>query len=171
MADPTATPPDMAAYGVDASTWVPLEWTWARERLEAARNFWLTTASADGRPHSMPVWGVWDDGAQRFAFSCAPTARKARNLGENPHVVITTESTVEALSIEGSASLLDPDDHRREEWIDRLVVKYRAMGSDLGAPFLRRNLVFDVRPSRAFAVIERDEEFSTRATRWRFDAP
>ena len=48
------------------------------------------------------------------------------------------------------------------------MAKYRAMGSDLSAPFLLRNLMFEVEPRQAFAVIERDEEFSTRATRWTF---
>ncbi len=165
---PEPSIPDMVGYGVDASTWTPLDWSWAGDRLRMARNYWLTTVSRQGRPHSMPVWGVWEDGEQRFSFSCAPSARKARNLAANPLVVVTTESTVECLSIEGRATLLDPDDPRREPWIERLVAKYRAMGSDLGAPFLRRNLMFEVEPQRAFAVIERDEEFSTRATRWTF---
>ena len=160
--------PEMSAYGVDSSVWSALPWEWADDRLDAARNYWLVTASAQGRPHSMPVWGVWESSEYRFSFSCAPQARKARNIAANSHVVITTESTVECLSVEGRAALLDPQDPRRETWIERFVAKYRAMGSDLGAPFLRRNLMFEVAPRRAFAVIERDEEFSTRATRWTF---
>jgi hypothetical protein len=42
------------------------------------------------------------------------------------------------------------------------------MAPELNAEFLRQNLVFEVVPERAFAVIEREAEFSTRATRWRF---
>lgn len=167
MGVPSATRPAMTEYGVDTDAWKPLEWSWARSRLEPSRNYWLATVSATGRPHSLPVWGVWDDHTSRFCFSCAPTARKARNLAANSGVVVATESTVECLSIEGTAALVT-DETLREGWIERFVAKYRAMGSDLGASFLRRNLLFEVNPSRAFAIIERDDEFSTRATKWVF---
>lgn len=168
MGAPSPTRPAMSDYGVDNPSWSPLPWAWARERLEPIRNYWLVTVSGAGRPHSLPVWGVWDDGEQRFSFSCAPTARKARNLAANPGVVITTEDAVECVSLEGSAALLT-DEARREEWIERYLVKYRPMAPDLGAPFLRRNLLFEVTPERAFAIIEREDEFANRATRWLFD--
>ena len=168
MSRPHARQPDMSGYGVDAATWSPLQWDWARSRLEPARNYWLVTVSGDGRPHSLPVWGVWNDTDLQFSFSCAPTAHKARNIEQNPRIVVTTESTVECLSVEGIASLLHSTNDRRELWIERFVQKYRAMGSDVGAPFLRRNLLFEVTPSRAIAVIEREGEFATRPTRWDF---
>ena len=44
------------------------------------------------------------------------------------------------------------------------------MAPELSAEFLRQNLVFEVVPERALAIIEREEEFATRATRWRFAA-
>ncbi len=164
MSDPVAQRPAMDDYGVEAATWEPLPWSWARERLTSARNYWLCTVSGAGRPHSMPVWGVWHDLELRFAFGCVPTARKARNLAANPRLVITSEDTVECLSVEGTATLIDDD--RKEVWIERTLDKYRSVVPDLGAPFLRRNLMFEVTPERAFAVIDRDDEFSTRPTRW-----
>jgi Pyridoxamine 5'-phosphate oxidase len=167
VADPVADRPHMSDYGVDTPAWTPLPWSWARERLDAARNLWLVTVSADGRPHSMPVWGVWDDDAHRFAFSCAPGARKARNLRAHDRCVITTESTVECVSVEGRAALLGPGP-RSEAWIDRYLAKYQAMAAQLSADFLRANLLFEMTPERAFAVIEREDEFATRATRWTF---
>lgn len=36
------------------------------------------------------------------------------------------------------------------------------------AEFLGQNLLVEFEPDRAFAVIEREDEFSTRATRWVF---
>jgi len=36
-----------------------LAWEKAAARFAAARNYWVSTASATGRPHAMPVWGVW----------------------------------------------------------------------------------------------------------------
>ena len=57
-----------------------------------------------GRPHALPVWGVWDDDDGRFAFSAGPRARKVRNLAANPQAVVMIDDTVECVSIEGSAA-------------------------------------------------------------------
>lgn len=158
----------MPDYGVDASSWTPLPWSWAVERLAANRNFWVVTVSADGEPHALPVWGVWDDVENRFAFSCGPRSRKARNLAANPQVAIMTEDTVECLSLEGRAVPVR-DAGRQDRWIERYLAKYRPMAADLSAEFIRQNLIVDFEPQRAFGVIEREDEFATRATRWVFD--
>jgi hypothetical protein len=169
VTEPRAEQPWMPDYGVDAATWVPLPWSWAAERLAGNRNFWIVTVSADGRPHALPVWGVWEDAEGRFAFSCSPRARKARNLAGNPHAVVMTDDTVECLSVEGQANPVI-DEPRLAEWVDRYLAKYRPMAQDLSAEFLRRHLMMEFVPDRAFAVIEREDEFSTRATRWVFQA-
>ena len=38
-----------------------LPWSDVVEWLTAARNYWVCTTRADGRPHAMPVWGLWMD--------------------------------------------------------------------------------------------------------------
>lgn len=157
----------MRDYGVGGPSWSPLPWSWAAERLAANKSFWVVTASAAGRPHAMPVWGVWHDGDHRFAFSCSPNARKARNLAENPQAVVTVDDTVECISVEGRAAPVTDGD-RREEWIERYLAKYRPIAPELSADFVRGHLLVELAPERAFAVIERDEEFADRATRWRF---
>jgi Pyridoxamine 5'-phosphate oxidase len=157
----------MPDYGVDTPSWNPLPWSWAAERLAAGRNFWLVTASATGRPHALPVWAVWDDGEHRFGFSCGPRSRKAANLAANPQAVLAGDDTVECLSLEGRAELVTGE--RSETWITRYLAKYQPIMAELSADFLRANLVFEFVPERAFAVIEREPEFSDRATRWSFD--
>ena len=157
----------MPDYGVGAASWEPLPWAWAAERLTANRNFWVVTVSPAGRPHAMPVWGVWSDEVQRFAFSCSPRARKARNLAGNPQATVMIDDTVECLSLEGRAEPV-LDDKRREQWIERYVGKYQPMAADLSAEFVRAHLVLEFTPERAFAIIEREAEFATRATRWVF---
>jgi nitroimidazol reductase NimA-like FMN-containing flavoprotein (pyridoxamine 5'-phosphate oxidase superfamily) len=156
----------MQAYGVGGPAWTALPWSWAAERLTGARNFWVVTVSAAGRPHALPVWGVWDDD-WAFAFSCAPSARKARNLAANPAMTVMTESTVECLSVEGRARAVESDG-RRERWIERYVAKYGPLEPNLTADFVRQHLLFEFAPERALAVIERTDEFATRATRWVF---
>ena len=158
----------MPDYGVDTPAWAPLPWSWAVERLLANRNFWVVTVSAQGRPHALPVWGVWDHGENRFAFSCGPRSRKARNLAANAQAAIMTEDTVECLSIEGRATTVR-DTGRQDVWIERYIAKYRRMSADLSAEFIRQNLIVEFEPERAFAVIEREDDFATRATRWTFD--
>lgn len=157
----------MSAYGVEDSTWSPLPWSWAAERLIGNRNFWVVTVTPAGRPHATPVWAVWDEDEHRMAFSCATTSRKARNLAVNPHTVVMAEDTVECVSIEGrSAPVTDVDRH--DWWAERYLAKYRPFSPDLSAAFLAENLLVEFEPERAFGVIEREEEFSTRATRWHF---
>lgn len=158
----------MPDYGVDAGAWAPLPWSWAAERLAAGRNFWVVTVSGEGRPHAMPVWGVWDEGDRRFAFSCGPRSRKLRNLAANPEVVVMTDDTVECLSVEGRAARV-VDASRREQWVGRYLDKYRPVAPDLSPEFLAQNVIVEFVPERAFAVIEREEDFSSRPTRWVFD--
>ena len=168
MAEPRAERPYMPDYGVHTASWAPLAWPWAAERLSGCRNFWVVTVSSAGSPHAMPVWGVWDEAEHRFCFSCGPRSRKARDLASNPHTAVMVDDTVECLSMEGRSALVD-DGGRRTAWVDRYLAKYRSVSVDLSADFLGRNLIVEFRPERAFAVIEREEEFSTRATRWVFD--
>lgn len=158
----------MPDYGVDTPDWAALDWPWAAQRLTANRNFWVVTVSVDCQPHAMPVWRVWDDDEHRFAFSCGPRSRKARNLAANPRAVIATESTVECVSVEGTAAPVH-DSRRREQWIARYLTKYRSISPELSADFLGQNLLFEFVPQRAFAMIEREDEFATRATRWVFE--
>lgn len=157
----------MAAYGTDSPDWQALPWEWAGERLTTNHNYWLVTVSATCAPHALPVWGVWHDAELRFMFSCAPAAQKARNIASNPRVVVTVDNTVECVSLEGSASLLD-DAARIDTWVGRYVAKYGKDTPEGLGDFVRQNAMYEVEPSIAFAVIEREDEFATRATRWRF---
>lgn len=168
MAEPRAEQPYMPDYGVGGPAWAPLPWSWAAERLLANRNFWVVTASGEGRPHAMPVWGVWDEEHRRFAFSCGPHSRKARNLAANPRAVIMVDSTAECISVEGRAGLLH-DDERRRRWAGLYVDKYKSISDDISAEFFLAHLIVEFEPERAFAIVETAEEFATRATRWVFD--
>ena len=76
-------------YG-DASA-TPPPWTSIERLLTDAQLYWIITVRADGRPHAVPLVGVWQDGA--FAFCTGPDEQKHRNLDANPHVAVTTGST------------------------------------------------------------------------------
>lgn len=159
----------MAGYGVPESDDGVLPWSWAEDRLLRSRNYWVTTVTGQGRPHSLPVWGVWLPARERFWFSCSTTARKARNLRAVPWVVVAPSDTVEVVSLEGEAR--EVTGGAIDDGIDAYFAKYggeMAMARDAVAAFLRSNASFEVTPQRAFGIIERPDEFSQRATRWRW---
>jgi nitroimidazol reductase NimA-like FMN-containing flavoprotein (pyridoxamine 5'-phosphate oxidase superfamily) len=76
-------------YG-DASA-TPPPWAAIERLLTDAQLYWIITVRTDGRPHAVPLVGVWQDGA--FAFCTGAEEQKQRNLDANPHVAVTTGST------------------------------------------------------------------------------
>lgn len=160
MPDPTADRPRMPGYGLLAADEGRglLPWTWAEQRLIDARNYWVSTAGDDGRPHAMPVWAVWLDGA--VYFSTGRHTRKARNLAYSAECVVFPESADEAVVVQGSA----------EEIVDRETLE-RVAGvytGKYGMGFPPDEPVYRVRPRVAFGLIEDAAEFAGAATRWRF---
>ena len=76
-------------YG-DASATAP-PWSEIEQLLTAAQLYWIITVRTDGRPHAVPLVGVWHEGA--FAFCTGSDEQKQRNLDSNPQVAVTTGST------------------------------------------------------------------------------
>ncbi|MEU1863246.1 pyridoxamine 5'-phosphate oxidase family protein [Streptomyces gardneri] len=148
-----------------------LPWSDAAARLAAAEVFWLTTVRPEGRPHVTPLIAVWSAGALHFCTG--PDERKARNLAENPSVVLTTGSGVldEGLDlvVEGEAARVTDEDRLRAlaaayvekygpDW--RFEVRDGAFVGDGGTA-----LVFAVAPRTVFGFAK-GEPFGQ--TRWRF---
>jgi len=121
---PSVERPAMADYGVPSDPDGALPWSWASERLVRNRNYWVVTASASGRPHALPVWGVWISDDDRSSFSCSPTARELRNVMENPQCAVTVDDTVACVSVEGRARLVEPETDTAG--VDRMVAAYVA---------------------------------------------
>jgi nitroimidazol reductase NimA-like FMN-containing flavoprotein (pyridoxamine 5'-phosphate oxidase superfamily) len=75
-------------YG-DASATAP-PWSDIERLLADAQLYWIITVRADGRPHAVPLVGVWHEGA--FAFCTGADEQKQRNLDANAQVAVTTGS-------------------------------------------------------------------------------
>lgn len=73
------------SYG-DPSAEAP-PWADIDQRLTDAALYWIVTVRRDGRPHAVPLCGVWHDGA--FWFCTGDDEQKMRNLDHDPHVVVT----------------------------------------------------------------------------------
>lgn len=155
--EPRVTRPYMPGYGVPASLDGALPWEWARERLERARNYFVATTRPDGRPHCMPVWGIWM--GDQLIFATDAGSRKARNLQQNPECVITTEGAHEAVIVEGLAH-----EERDAEVLSRWREAYREK-YDWAMDQAER--IYTVAPRRAFGFNETDN-FEGTATRWLF---
>ena len=168
---PTITDrPDMAGYGVEDDLDGVLPWTWATERLVGSRSYWVVTASTDGRPHAMPVWGVWRADEDDYWFSCAPTARKVRNLAANDRITVATEDPTRFVSVEGRAERIEPGPTLGPV-IDAYAAKYAEFTDGTEeelAGFMAETAFYRVTPERAFGIIETPEDFARRATRWRW---
>ncbi len=83
----------------------------AEERLRSNEMLWLNTVRPDGRPHSVPVWFLWE-GATVLIFS-KPKNQKIRNLRQNHFVTLTIDDTKngsDVVILEGTAELLERDD-------------------------------------------------------------
>jgi general stress protein 26 len=76
-------------YG-DASATAP-QWSEVERLLTDAQLYWLVTVRADGRPHAVPLVGVWWEGA--FVFCTGAQEQKMRNLEAGPRVAVTTGTT------------------------------------------------------------------------------
>ena len=65
----------------------PTPWAEARDLLEKAEVYWLSTVRPNGRPHVTPVVSVWLDDA--LYFCTGPGEHKAKNLARNTHLSIS----------------------------------------------------------------------------------
>jgi general stress protein 26 len=138
-----------------------LPFSHAEERLTRARNYWICTARPDGRPHSIPVWGFWLDGA--VYFGTARSSRKARNLANNPAVSIHLESADDVVILEGSALEVDVTDKPTFKKLDDASrAKYK-----MPLMVIPESVMFSVRPRMVIAWTENN--FPNNATRWKFD--
>jgi Pyridoxamine 5'-phosphate oxidase len=148
-------------------------WARAREDLQAAQVYWLSSVRPDGRPHVTPLLGVWLDGA--LYFCTGPGERKARNLEQNSRCVLTTgRNTLDGLDlvVEGEAAKVS-DEAELRGIADAFEAKYGShftapdgTWSGLGDTIREGNaLVYRVAPTTAFGF-GKGGQFSQ--TRWRF---
>jgi general stress protein 26 len=76
-----------------------ITWAHATGKVRREEVYWVSTASRKGRPHAVPVWGIWY--RSRFFFETAPDSVKARNIGANPRVVVHLQDGYDTVIVEG----------------------------------------------------------------------
>ena len=156
--DATVGLPHMPAMYIGQKRDKFLPWRHAEERLIRSRSDWICTTRPDGRPHSAPVWGFWDDGA--LYFGTHRETRKARNIERNPSVSIHLESGDDVVILEGRAEEVDPKAlTKRFDAASRKKYRMPMMIPPGG-------VMFRVKPRVVLAWTEK--EFPTNSTRWEF---
>jgi len=162
-ATPKASRPQATGYGFPETTKGLLPWSWAEQRLKKSHNYWITTVKPDGSPHTMVVWGLWQDG--RFLFSTGSKSRKARNLEKNPNCIVCNEHAHEAIIVEGTSEIADVA--ARRKMLPLYERKYKFDMSTMKDDILSmKEPVFAVSPSVVFGLWEK--HFQNKSTRWVF---
>ncbi|MEX0681977.1 MAG: pyridoxamine 5'-phosphate oxidase family protein [Dehalococcoidia bacterium] len=147
----------------------PTPWAEAREALEKAEIYWLSTVRPDGRPHVTPLVAVWLDDA--LYFCTGEGERKNKNIEHNAHCMLTTgcNSFKEGLDLVAEGEAVRVKD---ETTLQRLASLWE---SKYDWPWTVRNgmfhgdegndaLVYEVRATTVFGF-RKGETFSQ--TRWR----
>ena len=171
MPEPKLTPPTPESSRpnipydlLDGSEGIGLfPWSRVSEQMLAAHTYWIGTTRSDGRPHVMPVWGVWLD--ETFYFSTGPATVNGRNLAANPARVVHLDSGEDVVVLEGVA-----EEITEPSLVGRI--------NDLYGPTYqwdeRMSSFYALRPRVAFAWLCRgggpasESDFKGSATRWRF---
>ena len=138
-----------------------LPWSRVSERMGASYIYWISTTRKDGRPHSIPVWGVWLD--ETFYFSNG--ALTARNLARDPRVSVHLESGEDVVIIEGAVEMASG-----KPLINRISTAYSAKYLWQGT----QDAWYALRPRVAFAWLcpsaglGAESVYAGSATRWRW---
>ncbi len=153
-------PATSADYGISRDL-EPAQCSWSKatDLLAPARNYWVGSTLPNGRPHAMPVWGIWQD--DTLYFATGRNSRKARNLAANPAVVIHLESGDEVVILEGEIEeVRDPS--ALDRFTDAYFVKYQFRPNTADPT----QVVYRLRPHTAFTWGEKD--YPQSALRWNF---
>ena len=145
-----------AAYG-KATT--KLDWASVETRIEQAERYWLASTRSDGRPHVIPIDGIWLDG--RWFFGGAAETVHQRIVGENPNVVMHLEDAMKAVIVEGAAERIIPTPEVAKRLAEATRTKYGYPTS----PDDYAGGAWSLEPKRVFAWTS----FPTDCTRFVFE--
>ena len=121
---PTATLLDLPqGYGAPRKK---LRWDDVRGRLEAAPAYWLATTRADGRPHVVPVDGIWVDDV--WWYGGAREAVHIRTVEASPRAVMHLADPMQAVIVEGTVRRVDVEPDVAQRLADASNTKYAHYG-------------------------------------------
>lgn len=123
-------------------------------------HYWTCTVTPDGRPHAVPVDGIWLQDALYFGGS--PQTRWQRNLAANPAISIHLESTTDVVILRGRVKSLSKP--ARELSMALSKASKKKYGFAPKPEDYEKGGVYVFRPSLVLAW----KDFPKDATRWQF---
>jgi pyridoxine/pyridoxamine 5'-phosphate oxidase len=121
-----------------------IPWQVVDFQLQAIRTVWIGTTRPDGRPHSVPVWFLWENAdPPGIVFISPENTQKSRNLATQSWVIVHAGDGDDTYILEGAVTqILDSSernalDHRYQE-------KYVDPNSGARASFGVTDLVYRV---------------------------
>jgi Pyridoxamine 5'-phosphate oxidase len=118
---PTARPIEFpAAYGVKPGKM--LDWEEVRTRLVDAPTYWLSTVRRDGRPHTVPLDGLWVDDV--WWYGGDDETVHMRTVVENPNVVMHIPDPSDVVIVEGAVRTTETSEELAQRLADAADAKY-----------------------------------------------
>lgn len=155
--------PNMPDYGItDEETDGMLTWDWLDQQMAQSRNYWVCTTRADGRPHAVPVWGVWLN--DTLYFGTSPTSVKGRNIARYNNVVVHLESGDDTVIIEGKLVETDKTSAHRRTIFQAYHKKYNHNPADDDTD---GSIWYELQPDKIMTWLESD--FLNSVAYWMFD--
>lgn len=102
------------------------------ERLNNDLITWLTTVRPNGRPHTVPVWFLWDSETETILIFRAIKA-KVQELKQNPYVTLALDPSNngdDIVVVEGTAQLVE--DVNITATLPAFAKKYAAQLKEMG---------------------------------------
>ena len=147
-------------YGVPETMEGALGYDHVRERMAAARNYWVASVNPNGTPHCRPIWGGWIDDVLYLEGS--PETRTMKNITARGWASVNLDDGDKVVVVEGPVDVvetMDPAIFAR--LADQMAEKYKAQGYRPESGDGMRRL----RPRKAFAWTK----FPDDVTRWELE--
>ncbi len=145
-------------YGTPTAT---LDWGAVRSRLAAAPTYWVVTCRADGRPHVVPVDGLWLDDV--WYYGGADDAVHVRTARAHPQVAMHLPDPQRCVVVEGRVQPARPGPALARRLAEESRAKYPEYGSGADATAYADALA--LHPARVLAWTS----YPADATRFVFD--
>lgn len=114
-----------------------IPWRMLDRQLQALRTVWVSTTRPDGRPHSVPVWFLWENGDQPgIVFLTSGETQKRHNLEKQAWTVVHAGDGDDTYILEGEAErLTDPAELERlnRAYMEKYVDPYSGAQASIGA--------------------------------------
>ena len=148
------------SYGVPRKGGTFIEWPDVVERLRTASGYWLATVTPGGRPHVVPIWGVFV-GHDLFLETGDPGTIKNRNLAVHKEIAVHLDGVDDVVLVRGRATPAVPDADLGGAMAAAFHEKYP--GYEPGPTDWDRGGLIRIEPATLLAWRE-----MPTATRWRF---